>query len=592
MDSSSSTANRRFGMVMFIFVAAMVAGLVYMNGSSSQQQALLPFLSTKSQTLLIPSMSLAEEETKVKKPNIVFLLVDDQGYNDVGYNSNDLHITPTIDALASDGIKLDRYYTMYVCTPARASLLTGKNAIKTGTHYQVLHDSAPWGLPLEHVLLPQYLKVEADYSTHMVGKWHLGFFHPAYIPTSRGFDSSFGFYAGQETYYSHNIIGTSEQFLDWFDNGRPYPEALGRFSLELMEERVDEIIRKEAAAGDPFFLLYSQQAIHYPLEDVPESYLSDDAAELIERFEVPNRRGVGQLAAALDLSVGRLVATLQAEGVWDNTVLIVASDNGGCTHYGGNNWPLRGGKNSLWEGGLRVPAFIHSPLLPEAARGTTYEELVHVSDWLPTIMGMLGVDGPFLKTLDGVDQWAALTGQAAAGAAPPRTSVLHNIEYAYDYHPTQYRAALTVRAGDRDLKLVTGETWDASYAPEVEDTNMQTCSQYFYSSSGETYVFDTRADPGEEEDLLAAGALDDATLAMLWKALDGHAAEVGDPAFQVDKWDLGCYRTWTEHGHFLVPWHAGLDLPEVTAQEIKAAMGAPPDLDRDEGPRDRSHEMP
>mmetsp|Transcript_7007 Transcript_7007/g.11297 ORF Transcript_7007/g.11297 Transcript_7007/m.11297 type:complete len:190 (-) Transcript_7007:7-576(-) len=110
-----------------------------------------------------------------KLPNIVFLLVDDQGFNDIGYNSNDMHLTPFLDSLAEDGIKLDRYYTMYTCTPARASILTGKHAIKTGMQYQVLHESAPWGLPLDNVLLPQALKTVGNYRTHHVGKWHLGF---------------------------------------------------------------------------------------------------------------------------------------------------------------------------------------------------------------------------------------------------------------------------------------------------------------------------------------------------------------------------------------------------------------------------------
>ncbi|CAG2123366.1 unnamed protein product, partial [Medioppia subpectinata] len=117
------------------------------------------------------------------------------GWHDIGYHGSQHLSTPNVDSLAADGIVLDRYYTQPLCTPSRGALLTGIHPIHSGTQHFVLFGASPWGLPLRYKLLPQYLK-DRGYSTHAIGKWHLGFYRKEYIPTNRGFDSHTGFWNG------------------------------------------------------------------------------------------------------------------------------------------------------------------------------------------------------------------------------------------------------------------------------------------------------------------------------------------------------------------------------------------------------------
>mmetsp|Transcript_50051 Transcript_50051/g.86072 ORF Transcript_50051/g.86072 Transcript_50051/m.86072 type:complete len:603 (+) Transcript_50051:85-1893(+) len=486
-----------------------------------------------------------------KLPNIVFLLVDDQGFNDIGYNSNDMHLTPFLDSLAEDGIKLDRYYTMYTCTPARASILTGKHAIKTGMQYQVLHESAPWGLPLDNVLLPQALKTVGNYRTHHVGKWHLGFYNELYLPHMRGFDTSYGFYAGQEHYYDHNILLTDEPYMDWSFNGEPSPEVLGTHSIELMEKRVNEIIQEASEGEDPLFLYYAHQAIHYPLDGVPDHYLNDEANAELDRLQFEERQGTGELSAGLDVSIKNMVNTLKETGMWENTILIVASDNGGCAGHGGSNWPLRGGKNSVWEGGVRVPAFIHSPMIPQSARNQVFEGYFHTSDWFSTIFSMARLEKwPGVEDLDSVDQWAAISNREIEGE---RNTILHNIEWNYAAGKTDFRAAVTVG----ELKLVYGETWDETYDPKIgegDGVSYSICAKPFSRGTKTTWVFNIQDDPREDTEL--SEEISDDDLHKLWLKVDHLNDDVMvEPAFQKDSWDLGCYQAWKDAGNFLVPWH-------------------------------------
>ena len=146
-----------------------------------------------------------------KPPHILLILVDDLGWRDVGYHGSVIK-TPNIDKLASQGLTLEDYYVQPVCTPTRAALLTGKYPIHTGMQHLALFPAAPYGLSLNETILPQRLK-QVGYQTHMVGKWHLGYFADPYLPTRRGFDSFFGFYNGQVDHFKQTIFG----FLDFRD---------------------------------------------------------------------------------------------------------------------------------------------------------------------------------------------------------------------------------------------------------------------------------------------------------------------------------------------------------------------------------------
>ncbi|KAL1421913.1 hypothetical protein MTO96_022622 [Rhipicephalus appendiculatus] len=140
--------------------------------------------------------------SKKALPHIIFVLVDDLGWDDVSFHGSSQIPTPNIDTLAADGIILNNYYVQPMCTPSRSALMTGMYPIHTGMQHWVIRSPEPWGLPLELKIMPQYLK-ELGYATHLVGKWHLGYFEKEYTPTYRGFDSFFGYYNGFIDYYQH-----------------------------------------------------------------------------------------------------------------------------------------------------------------------------------------------------------------------------------------------------------------------------------------------------------------------------------------------------------------------------------------------------
>ncbi|CAG2174271.1 unnamed protein product [Oppiella nova] len=178
-------------------------------------------------------------------PNVILLVADDMGWADVGYHSDHV-LTPNIDTLAADGIVLNQYYTQPLCSPSRGALLTGVHPIHTGLQNSVLMDWAPTGLPLQYKLWPQYLK-QFDYSTHIVGKWHLGFAKAEYTPTYRGFDSHIGFWSAGQYYYNHtNCYNPASCGLDFRHGLELLTNATGVYSTQLFTDRCVHIIGKGA----------------------------------------------------------------------------------------------------------------------------------------------------------------------------------------------------------------------------------------------------------------------------------------------------------------------------------------------------------
>eukprot|EP00639_Heterosigma_akashiwo_P018079 CAMPEP_0206387272 /NCGR_PEP_ID=MMETSP0294-20121207/16496_1 /ASSEMBLY_ACC=CAM_ASM_000327 /TAXON_ID=39354 /ORGANISM="Heterosigma akashiwo, Strain CCMP2393" /LENGTH=447 /DNA_ID=CAMNT_0053838591 /DNA_START=65 /DNA_END=1405 /DNA_ORIENTATION=- len=394
-------------MMLFAFFSAA--------GYSSSVSAIQGILERKRQEVLGLK---GTESGGTKKPNIIIYLIDDQGYADMGYQSTDFKdLTPALDAAAAEGIKLNKYYTEYVCTPARAALMTGKLPLQTGMQESVPDMAEPWGVPTEHKFLPQYLK-EEGYATHMIGKWHLGFAAEALTPLARGFESFLGMFYGKGYYYQHDMPygqpGAGGHFYDFHRDGAAMPEAVGVYSTELYEARLEELLAEHAEGdGRPLFLYYAQQLVHSPLQEPPDGLLSEEELARVEAAVEggEDRRTLAKMAVAADKSFRHLLDQLKAHGLYEDSYVIVASDNGGCTFAAGQNYPLRGEKNTVFEGGVRVNAFVHSPLLPEKARGAGYDGLFHVADWLPTILlGMVGVDrGQVFADEEGEDgfQWAS-----------------------------------------------------------------------------------------------------------------------------------------------------------------------------------------
>ena len=409
-------------------------------------------------------------------PHIVLMFTDDQGWNDIGYQSSDLFdCTPHLDELAGTGVKLTSYYTQPTCTPARGSLMTGKYPIHLGLQHSTIDSTAPWALPKREIILPAMMKQVSNYSTHILGKWHLGHFKEEYLPHRRGFDSFFGFYSSAVSYDSHiaelGRCANPNCFVDFHSNSEPVPEQM--YTTYMLDGQARRIIRNHDQSR-PLFLYYAIPNPHSPLMAPDEVF--ERHATTLNRIGNTQRRIFAAMTILLDDAARNLTDTLIEADMWKNTLFIYASDNGGApVIYGaGSNFPLRGKKSFLFEGGVRVNAFIHSPLLPSSLSGKTFDGLVHVSDWVPTIVeGVLGRPDVLGAAghLDGVNQWPAITGLGLDNSSEisPREEILLNIDSLGPSGKTQ--GFITAAIRHKNYKLIVNEfnvtTWPVPTTDQV-----------------------------------------------------------------------------------------------------------------------------
>ena len=403
--------------------------------------------------VLVLILSFHQSETATT-PNIVFFLADDVGFNDVSYHNSRV-ITPMLDSLAREGVILESYYSQPDGVGTRASLLTGRYPIHTG--FQNLHSLQPdWelGLPLNFTLLPEKLK-RLGYKTHIIGKWHLGHYKEEYLPTSRGFDSHFGYYTSALDNFKHtswdvyphpapswaldlhNSTGNTTQCVSGYN---------GTYSLQLYRNEAARIIKNHDVTK-PLFLYLPIQSGHQP-NQIPEGY-----SYLYTQMEAIDRRIFLSMMSLMDGMISEVYHALRNKGeqFWENTVIIFTSDNGGwpIPSSTGNNFPLRGGKHTLFEGGIRVPAFVHSPLIRN--RGRREWSLFHACDWFPTLLKLAGAQNNEYYSLDGFEQWRVISeGVTTDGAVEKRIEILHNIET-----DSNGLVASAIRQGN--WKLITGQ---------------------------------------------------------------------------------------------------------------------------------------
>ncbi|XP_054885781.1 arylsulfatase I [Poeciliopsis prolifica] len=437
-----------------------------------------------------------------KTPHLIFIMVDDQGYGDIGYHGSDIH-TPALDQLAADGVKLENYYVQPICSPSRSQLMTGCYQIHTGLQHSIIRPRQPLCLPPDIPTLPERL-AEAGYATHMVGKWHLGFSRPNCLPTRRGFQSFLGTLTGSGDHFSYQSCDGAEACgFDLHDGNRPAWEMRGNYSTLLYIERVKKILQSHNSQR-PLFLYLSLQAAHTPLQ-APDLFLHHYDAQSNRQ-----RRHYAAMLSCLDEGIAELVKELKTCGLYQNSVLIYSSDNGGQPLSGGSNWPLRGGKGTYWEGGIRAVGFVHSPLLKR--KGIVSRALIHVSDWYPTLLGLAGTVQSH-HNLDGHNVWASIS----EGLPCPRMEILLNIDPMSRKPGEPYDKALelngfgiwdtAVRAAIRvgDWKLLTGNVGDGDWIPPQAlpggSERWQKLEKWRNRLGKSVWLFNVSADPYERFDL-------------------------------------------------------------------------------------------
>ncbi|CAK9013922.1 Arylsulfatase B (ASB) (N-acetylgalactosamine-4-sulfatase) (G4S), partial [Durusdinium trenchii] len=386
------------------------------------------------------------------KPNILLVLVDDLGWGNLGFRAGDPHehattkeemVTPTIDGLVKTGLLLNRHYTFNFCSPTRSALQTGRlpvhvvvNDVDPINHNPDDPVSGFSGIPRMMTGLAEKMR-EAGYRTAMTGKWDAGMATHEQTPMGRGYETFVGYFHHANDYWEQTLGGPSTGKVDkCYEQGHHIVDlwnttgpAVGRngtvYEEEIFTENSLKVIR-EHDTKDPLFLFHSFHLIHTPLE-VPKDF-EDKFAFLKE----VGQRKYAAMVNYMDTALGKIVDALKAKGMWDNTLMVLSSDNGGPIYasvdpvdvlnppiFGGaNNLPLRGGKLSDWEGGIRVNAFVSGGFLPEKQRGKTLEHYVHVADWYTTFCDIVGVDAHDgraakynLPAVDGINQWPLISGK-------------------------------------------------------------------------------------------------------------------------------------------------------------------------------------
>ncbi|MGH2688777.1 MAG: sulfatase family protein, partial [Actinomycetota bacterium] len=385
------------------------------------------------------------QEKAARPPNFIVINIDDLGYADIGPYGSTLHRTPHLDRLAAEGRKLTSFYAAPVCSPSRASLMTGCLPKRVGIP-SVLFPGNATGLHANEHTIAELLKGRG-YATMIVGKWHLGD-QPEFLPTRHGFDGYFGIP------YSNDMGPAAEGARS--DFGKPLPDpdkarGKGHPPIPLLrDEKVVERVRGEeqttlvaryteeaakfvrARAERPFFLYLAHTAVHFPLYPG-------------KAFRGKSRNGLyGDWVEEVDWSVGQVLDAVRELKLSERTLVLFVSDNGGTPRA--VNSPLRGHKASTLEGGMRVPAIVWWP--GSVPAGTATGEVTGMIDVLPTLVKLAGGAAPSDRTLDGRDAWPVYSGVAGARSA-------------HEFFPCfQGNALAAIRSGPWKLEIKSGNLYN------------------------------------------------------------------------------------------------------------------------------------
>lgn len=469
------------------------------------------------------------------KPHIIMIVVDDLGWADVGFRNNSYVQSPWLNNLAANGHVLSNYYVQATCSPTRACFLTGRLPLHTGVGTPTKSNVAI-GMSLREVTVAQQLRSQG-YRAHAVGKWHVGMMSFNHTPTFRGFESFYGFYGGSENYYTHGATeykrrGGKKNIIDFRRDASEFcgigcsevpVRDIGQYSTDLFTREAINLISSHDVST-PLFLYLAYQAVHGPIS--PPKQLQQRYVDTLP--DEPARRKYAAVLSGVDDGVGRISAVLRKRGMYENTFLVVTTDNGGSIHHGSNNAPLSGGKGNIWEGGIRGTAIVRAPGLRND--GSEFQGLAHAVDWMPTLARAAG--GNTISAVDGFDLWPALRG--VAGAAMRDHVYLGVAGRGQGYKGQKMRA---IRQGSLKLVIRTGPDDDDD--PERRPTRAEMRARKAHRQGAslaavgrlwatlagihqvggflqqapavpqlEVFLYNVAVDPGEKLDL-AAGRPDD-----------------------------------------------------------------------------------
>lgn len=361
--------------------------------------------------IAIAAIELPKKKKKKKQPNLIVVMVDDLGYADVGFNGCQDIPTPNIDRIADEGVRFDEGYVSFpVCGPSRAGFLTGRYQDRFGftTNPSINPSNPTSGLPTQEETMASVLK-KADYSSAIIGKWHMGT-HPNFHPLKRGFDYFYGFLSGGHHYLPELITldDLSQVTKKWEWYSTKLKENYNTVEVEdyLTDELTDAAIRyiKRQTEKDQHFMVYlAYNAPHAPLE-ATEKYLSR-----FPNIENKRRKTYAAMVSAVDDGVGRVLKTLEEEGIDENTLVVFLSDNGGSKKNASQNGSLKGWKTDMFEGGVRVPfAMRWKGTIPAKQN---YTNPISSLDIMATIVAQNDIKINKERPLDGVDLIPFLTGK-------------------------------------------------------------------------------------------------------------------------------------------------------------------------------------
>jgi len=465
------------------------------------------------------NVQFEETSSSTTQPNIIWFITDDLGYSDISVHSSEI-ATPNIDSIANSGIEISSHYTMPLCSPTRASLLTGRHSYRMGlqaTMTDLVKPASTTHIPVSYKTVGNYFE-DAGYDTRLYGKWHAGYSKESYTPVNRGFAHHYGFYQYAIDYYTKNTLDSYDGY-DWFKDGEVYWEDSDTdlYTTFLLSDQIVSDIETHAASTDedkkPLFLYIAFQNPHFTV-GVPDTFettctdiLDDDRAAYCKHVQ------------ALDYAIGQVLDALKSSGLYDNSVIALTTDNGAlslnlCGNPGGHSaagsaYPYRGGKYTLFEGGVKTPAFIGGNLIPSDYVGESTTQMMHAVDWLPTLLHFTnsGSDTALNDDIDGYDMYNVLF----KGEENPRSYLTLNIDYKdslddyvdtaiiYNGYKLIYNHELQLAGSSCDVRSAK----PGSYPFSSEVTTLRKNINY-----NNLYLFDINNDPNETKDLLEGDGVD------------------------------------------------------------------------------------